>query len=668
MARSGSERRPRGAERPPLISNAVAKRFGAAVQAFIADDGTQPPSKDYALGILFIHGMGEQARGDTITEMGDATTEWLRRWLGNDGFRLEKAELRSREGAAAGTPSPATSGRGSATVVLRRSAEREGEGQRWLLAESWWADAFRPASFTELAWWAIGVGPWLIASQLAGLRERLKSPLRGPLTWLVDGLVFVLLFLVAAVVAALIAPLAILLLLLSLIPLPFVGVLAQSIARNLAGSFGDLLVFVRSPVRFAAMAERVREDVEALGSGCERVMIVAHSQGSAVAWHAIRRTAQAQHGKRREERTPLVMFVTFGQAFRKLKALHRLHTRVGRSRQFECAIWALASTVCLLLTGIATYSAVGLLLGAEGDFGLLVDTAWPVLVLIGVLVGLVGGIQTQLAALASNNDAKAQDLILGDLEEVKRELRNFRWLDLWASADPAPNGQLFSVDVPKVDSYRLRNLGSTLLDHSVYWSNMTEFVSAIVFAASSLVQGAPTGSEQIPVRLRRASATRDVRVTALAAGRVVVAAAFVAAIIGFREVLPDIGSVVVTLLLWIPFVPDDVNDWPGLVRGFLGAAVIAATAALAWRIWVVGWNAVIHSDELRFFNRQDEVTWPASAQVWAWSVGVVPTALMIGISLWWRDATFFLVYAGFAVAALLVVARMTRSTERRFSN
>jgi len=30
------------------------------------------PAKQYRLGLLFVHGMGEQARGDTVTEMGDA--------------------------------------------------------------------------------------------------------------------------------------------------------------------------------------------------------------------------------------------------------------------------------------------------------------------------------------------------------------------------------------------------------------------------------------------------------------------------------------------------------------------------------------------------------------------------------------------------------------------
>ena len=38
-------------------------------------------AKQYRLGLLLVHGMGEQERGDTITQMGDALTEWLRRWI-----------------------------------------------------------------------------------------------------------------------------------------------------------------------------------------------------------------------------------------------------------------------------------------------------------------------------------------------------------------------------------------------------------------------------------------------------------------------------------------------------------------------------------------------------------------------------------------------------------
>ena len=66
--------------------------------------GEPPPEKTYRLGILFVHGMGQQERGDTITQMGDALTEWLRRWLGNDRFSLRDATLRSRRRLRRGRP------------------------------------------------------------------------------------------------------------------------------------------------------------------------------------------------------------------------------------------------------------------------------------------------------------------------------------------------------------------------------------------------------------------------------------------------------------------------------------------------------------------------------------------------------------------------------------
>ena len=62
----------------------------------------KPPAKPYRLGLLFVHGMGEQARGDTVTEMGDALTEWLRRWISERGagFRIRAATLREEGGAS----------------------------------------------------------------------------------------------------------------------------------------------------------------------------------------------------------------------------------------------------------------------------------------------------------------------------------------------------------------------------------------------------------------------------------------------------------------------------------------------------------------------------------------------------------------------------------------
>jgi hypothetical protein len=40
-----------------------------------------PPSKKFAVGVLFVQGIGKQVQGDSVTEMGDALPAWLRKWL-----------------------------------------------------------------------------------------------------------------------------------------------------------------------------------------------------------------------------------------------------------------------------------------------------------------------------------------------------------------------------------------------------------------------------------------------------------------------------------------------------------------------------------------------------------------------------------------------------------
>lgn len=641
----------------------VGPAIDSALRTLVGPDA-EPPPKPYALGILFVHGMGEQERGDTITQMGDALTEWLRRWLGNDRFRLEDATLRGRDAVAAGTTSPAASGRAHASVLLTPKKGGPDPGERWLLAESWWADVFRPASLGELVAWAMGVGPWLIASQAAGLQHRLRPPGRRLARRLVDDFVFGILVIIAAIVAALITPLALALLLFSLIPIPVVSGFVQGLARNLAGSFGDLLVFVRSPIRFAAMAERVRQDIEWLDADCDRIMVVAHSQGSAVAWHAIRRTAQRPDGKRAQ----IALFFTFGQAFRKLKSLHRLHTRVGGLRQFLFAALATASTVFLLIAGVTGFFLIGTLIAAGGDLGELWDQAALSVVAVVASFATVGIIQVILAGYAEANDRKAQDLILADLVEVQAGLPGIRWVDLWASADPAPNGPLFTKPLDGVASYRIRNLASTALDHSTYWSNVTEFVSAVAHAASSLTPAGPLGSNPIPTRLRQAAGVREVRVTALACARVGLVAALVSSLVGLRSDLPDIGHAITGFISRLPFVGSWFAGWAGVALGAVGALAIATIAFAAWWLLLWGWHAVIRTDEARFFGRLPQPAWTVWAVAWAVAAAAIPTGVIAWFTLSRADPAFLVVFAVIGALGVLVVLRLLRSDEPRLAD
>lgn len=347
----------------------------------------------------------------------------------------------------------------------------------------------------EVATWAIAAGPWLIASQRAGIGKRLRVPrlpaVLAPIGPAIGWVLGVILTLVAALVAAVVSPLALGLLVFSLLPIPVLSDVSRGLAKNLSGSFGDLLVLVRSPVRFAAMAEQVRADIALVDSQCNETMVVAHSQGSAVAWHAIRRTADQPVA----ERAQVALFVSFGQAFRKLKALYHIQNGPGL-RQFAFAAFAFASTIFLALAAIQGVGLSSVVIAEQADLGAVmgrVAEGWYWLWLLAPIV-VVLVVQGILGRLASENEVESEKEVLTELSEVKQSFPDFRWEDLWASADPAPNGPLLTSIPAGVDSYMVRNLANTFLDHVVYWHNTTEFVSAIASAPPASPRPAPSVS------------------------------------------------------------------------------------------------------------------------------------------------------------------------------
>ena len=58
---------------------------------------------------------------------------------------------------------------------------------------------------------------------------------------------------------------------------------------------------------------------------------------------------------------------------------------------------------------------------------------------------------------------------------VSRPLGLHRWIDLYASADPVPNGPTRTIE-GKHDSKLIWNLGSLFADHTAYWNNRDGFV------------------------------------------------------------------------------------------------------------------------------------------------------------------------------------------------
>jgi hypothetical protein len=609
--------------------------------------------KPYRVGVLYVHGMGEQEQGDSVTEMGDALTEWLRKWLApveRSDFKVREAKLRSGGQVLGGQPDHPIGGQAHVSVTITDESTDPPLQQEWRLAESWWAATFRQATFFELVAWAFSAGPWLIASQRAGLEMRFRSAARphpGLLRRVLNIVAAVFLTLVAAIVASAVTPVFLGLLIFSLIPIPALTDVVRAIARNLSGSFGDLLILVRSPVRFAAMAEQVRGDIADMYALCDRVMVLAHSQGSAVSWHAIRRTAD-EHPS---ERAYVDLFLSFGQAFRKLKSLYLVHTGPGRKKVTFFGL-ATVTTVLLLVAGFNGAGVLGVILHSRFDLAAIFsDSARNIWWIVGALVGVVA-VQEVLVRMAAKNDEAGEVEVKDEIKVVQKAMPGFRWLDLWASADPAPNGPLLT-DLPRgVESYKIRNIGSTLLDHAIYWSNRTVFVSAVAFAAASLAPSSPIGTQdRIPQALRQAARIRGRRVGMLLAARVLFLVALPVTLWGARNHLPDWGA---GILRWVDSLPlpDWFAGWPPIVNGFVAAAVVAIIGLILWWLAGKGWDLVISADEGAFFGRRAAVGWSPLAAGWMVAAVLLPTAVVAGLSIYLDNWSVFLAFLILAVVAV----------------
>jgi hypothetical protein len=228
----------------------------------------------------------------------------------------------------------------------------------------------------------------------------------------------------------------------------------------------------------------------------------------------------------------------------------------------------------------------------------------------------------------------------------------FRWLDLWASADPAPVGPLLNNLPAGVESYKIRNLASTIFDHSIYWSNRTVFVSAVAFAAASLAPPSPMGTQQrIPQALRDAARTRGRRVGLLLGARILFIVGFVTALWGARDELPAWGAATLGWIDSLPL-PDWFGGWPGVVNGFVAAAVIGLATLVLWYLTGKGWDVVIAGDEAAFFNRRPPEDSSLLLIGWIFAAAFIPTAAMTTLSIILGNPW---ILAGFLAIALVAV-------------
>ncbi len=473
------------------------------------------------LGVLVVHGIGEQKRGATLTQWADALSTWLTEWSSHDDRSTVSNVVLTRAnlGPDGGTPANAT-----LSVVF----EAEGQAnQQWLIAEGWWAGAFEPPTFSELWSWSFKSVPAtaaMHANALMGSAIRRRRLEQGWVRLVEDarivGLVFILVLLV------LLSPL----ILLFLTALLLVGIVASALpilslreavtkAQLVAvGTIGDSQRLVESPTQAAAIKAPIVDGLTWLRSqGCRRIAVLAHSQGAAVTYKALVDLADEHHGPFDRIDT----FITIGSGLPKVHALEHLSRERGlqnlRTAALVVPVAALTTTLSVLylvnchatlaLAGTAVIAGIGSLWALKtvmqqrrkpgetpiagivklvaGETKKLTTRRQIGLLAVVVLLAFVPngvGVVAFLALASFALGVLALAIIaLVEIPLIPNDLDGAtdRWVDLYAAKDPVPAGPTRTTNAARPESWRVSNLGSVSRDHTTYVANADECLTYI---------------------------------------------------------------------------------------------------------------------------------------------------------------------------------------------
>lgn len=410
----------------------------------------------HALGVLFVHGIGEQPRGDTLLSFGEPLIRCVREWIEGRGIGSADVVESKLTASQLGSEEPAH-------AVLEITVGGRSP-QKWLLAESWWAHEFSRPPFMKLAGWLLTIGPWAIvshASRWLGVAPRVQVPYQV--------LKIVLAIPLSMLMQIVVASLAVV----AWLPIPVLRRSVSGFLLRLTGTLGDSYVLLEDPVQKAAAIGALRHNVNWLANRCDDVAVVAHSQGAAIARLAL---AERRHPK-------VCVLVTLGSGVAKLTELGSMSTE-KMARRVRTILWVSLVAIALLPRALS--------LTTDDDARSMLWTLYLVMPLAMMFAAL-----TVVWGNIKDWPTRAAELSLSPLD----------WIDYWATADPVPNGPLAPPDAVRgLRQVKITNRISWLTDHSGYWQNRDEFVIPVACeldrrAGSGVFpDGPPAGVTGIPGR------------------------------------------------------------------------------------------------------------------------------------------------------------------------
>ena len=546
-----------------------------------ADTPGGAPVEKLALGVLFVHGMGSAAQGDTLRQHSEPLVDWL----AHGTVRFESASLRDVEMMPGdGEPAHLTCELFAKDPpgAIVPAGERK-PASTWLLAESHWAQTFKPVTYLRIATWLIASVPWMLGEYARSARRRERKrrafPGRGLLVWMYAAL--------ATVVAGPIIIVLALLVPLQYAPMKRLRDWGGALPRMLAATLGDVYVILATHVDREAMRARIVRDHEWLQARCERTVVVAHSAGSALTHQLIR------DGRM----TDVEVFVTLGEAIWRMCWMRQLTELPARKR-----IGALA----LALLGFVLWVTAVYL-------GLHYHELWI------VFVGWIPSVAVHWwsAALVwrgcDTHDIRrsAVDVLLGEPAKVSL------WRDYVASSDPVPGGVLYDDEDDTEPGAReryqpqwIRNARSVVLDHVRYPGNLEEYVSGLAADLAAADRRLPQGALIAPGKAASAHIARALRTLSLTMARLGSTLLGLALLIvlywGGQRGLARLGEhadwASDALVDAVAMLPGDLEIVPRLAGKLTGAGVVLLLLAASWPAIYVAWKAWDRRDRARFMS------------------------------------------------------------------
>jgi hypothetical protein len=431
--------------------------------------------KPHSIGVLFVHGIGSQKKGETLVRFGEPFVVWIKQWFTGTAWAWAHAGMQGRteqsvdsiERDVGSDTEPATF-----TMHLSYTGYQQAKIQEaWLFAECHWAESFLRPDTNDVNSWLLLVAPMLVSTHLArqvrmvwkrlwssdgtldGVQRNLDTKQRTVLMISKIGtsthfMVALLLFLASPLIALFTLALLLILRAIGVIPFGPITKFVETAQDIISTVIGDSWIFVSSPLRAAFIDERFRQDLQLLRAKCDEVVVVAHSQGAAIAWRGL--STLFDHGCLGND---VPVFVSLGSGLAKLGHLSKRETKESLRVNYQVIfsftiLWPLLVSSAFLFSG--WWFLIVLYITSGGFLGFL---AW----------GWFG----------SEHD--------GVLAESQFQGANLKWKDYVSTADPVPNGPL-DIEKPATNFQckEVSNEGSLLADHNAYWTNLDEFVGDVI--------------------------------------------------------------------------------------------------------------------------------------------------------------------------------------------